>query len=145
MLVRVRIRLRILPFTSVTFKMATKKCCFLSCFAYYGTFGSYIYNIFQRKKVIKKSQNSRNQGYYFCLMDGSGFGPGTNRSRSESGRPKSMRILWFQIRVRNTAYSAALQREHIIFKTFNKIKAPKKRPPCLRIPNRTRNNAYRYR
>jgi hypothetical protein len=34
------------------------------------TFLRYIYIIFQRLKVIKKSQNSRNQcfSYYFCLM-----------------------------------------------------------------------------
>ncbi len=35
-----------------------------------GTFRRYIYIIFQRKKVKKKSKNSRNQGfsYYFCKM-----------------------------------------------------------------------------
>ncbi len=41
-----------------------------------GLFGR-IYIIFQRKKIKKKSKNSRNQGfsYYFCLMiEGSGSG-----------------------------------------------------------------------
>ncbi len=41
----------------------------------YGTFWRYIYIIFQRWRVKKKLQNSRNQGfsYYFCLiMEGSG-------------------------------------------------------------------------
>ncbi len=42
----------------------------LDLFAYY-TFWRYIYNIFERKKVIKKSQNSRNQGFswHFLLVD----------------------------------------------------------------------------
>jgi hypothetical protein len=57
----------------------------------------YIYIIFQRYKVIKKSQNSRNQcfSYYFCLMiEGSG-----------SGKPKNIWIHWIKIRIRirNTA------------------------------------------
>ncbi len=49
---------------------------------------------------IKKSQNSRNQGfsYYFCLMiEGSGFVPLTNGSGYRSGRPKNI-----QSRIRNT-------------------------------------------
>ncbi len=56
------------------------------------TFWRYIYIIFQRKNVIKKSHKSRNQGFSndFCLMIlGSG-----------SRRPKYMRIL--RIRIRNT-------------------------------------------
>jgi hypothetical protein len=58
--------------------------------------------IFQREKVIKKSQNSRNQGfsYYFCLMiERSGPVPLTNGSRSGFRRPKNIRI-----RIRNTAH-----------------------------------------
>ncbi len=50
------------------------------------TYSRYIYIILHGQKVIKKSQNSRNQvfSYYFCLMmEGSG---------SESGRPKNLRI-----------------------------------------------------
>ncbi len=56
------------------------------------TFWRYIYIIFQKEKVQKKSQNSRDQGfsYYFCLMiEGSG-----------SGSPKDMWIQW--IRIQNT-------------------------------------------
>ncbi len=52
------------------------------------TLWRYIYIIFQRQKVIKKSQNSRNQGfsYYFCLMiEGSGSG-------AESRWPKNIRF-----------------------------------------------------
>ena len=54
------------------------------------TFWRYIYIIFQRQKVIKKSQNNRNKGfsYYFCLtMQGSGSVNPTNGSGS--GRPKT--------------------------------------------------------
>ncbi len=58
------------------------------------TFWRYIYIIFQREKVKKKSQNSRNQvffSYYFCMMiEGSGAGSG-------SGRPRNIQI-W----IRNT-------------------------------------------
>ncbi len=59
------------------------------------TFWRYIYIIFQRWKVIKKSQKSRNQcfSHYFCLMiEGSG-----------SRRPKNTWILWIRIRIRNIA------------------------------------------
>jgi hypothetical protein len=45
-----------------------------SLFCLLGTFRRYIYIIFQRSKVIKKSQNNRNQcfSFYFSLMiDGS--------------------------------------------------------------------------
>jgi hypothetical protein len=55
---------------------------------------------------MKKSQNSKNQdfSYYFCLMiEGSeaGFGSVPHTNRSETGRPKNMRIL--RIWIRNTA------------------------------------------
>jgi hypothetical protein len=93
---------RILLFSPLTFKMATKNYLILLM-----TFLSYIYIIFQRLKVKKKSLNSRNQGfaYYFCLMiEGSGSG---------SRRPKSIRIRWLGIRntVANHPY-------YFIFHTF---------------------------
>jgi hypothetical protein len=64
------------------------------------TFWRYIYIIFQRWKVIKKSENSRNQcfSYYFCLM--------IERSGCGSGRPKNIWIL--RIRIRNTAFKMIL-------------------------------------
>ncbi len=83
----------ILLFSIMIFKMATKRF-----FSYYLSYWSYIYIIFQRKKVIKKSQNSRNQGfsYYSCLIEGSGSGAGSEAGSvhrgSESGRPKNIRI-----------------------------------------------------
>jgi hypothetical protein len=57
---------------------------------------------FFKDKVIKKSQNSRNQGfsYYFCLViEGAGSVPRTNGSGS--GRPKNIRI---RLRIRNTGF-----------------------------------------
>ncbi len=67
----------------------------------------------QWQKVIKTSQNSRNQGFslLICLMMG-GYGSGsgswselvTNGSGCGSGRPKNIRILQIQIRIHNTAY-----------------------------------------
>ncbi len=68
---------------------------------------------FSKIKVIKKSQNSRNQcfSYYFCLMvEGSGARSGsislTNGSGFGSGRPRNIWILriWIRIRISNTAY-----------------------------------------
>jgi hypothetical protein len=61
--------------------------------------------IFFIKIKRKKSQNSRNQGffYYFCLMIvGSGSMPLTNGSGSR--RPKNIRIR--RIRIRNTVHSS---------------------------------------
>jgi hypothetical protein len=70
-----------------------KKC---SKLFYTITFWRYtFYIIFQREKVIKKSQSSRNQGfiYFFCLIEGSG-----------SMRPTNIRILPIRIRIRNTVF-----------------------------------------
>ncbi len=70
----------------LTFK-TLQKTIFIQVFLLI-TFLRYIYIIFQIQKVIKKSQNSRNQGfsYYFCLLiEGSGSVPLTNGSRSRSG------------------------------------------------------------
>ncbi len=72
---------------------ANMKLIFLTSFsAYYSL--RYIYIIFKDKKIQKKSQNSRNQGfsYYFCLLiEGSGSGsiPLTNGSGSDPGGPKA--------------------------------------------------------
>ncbi len=102
-------RIRILLFSSLTFKMPTKnlfkKKVFLHVtFWRYGTFKSF----FKGKKVKKMSQKSRNQSfsYYFCLMiegSGSGVGSGsiplTNGPGSGSRRPKNT---W--IRIRNTDF-----------------------------------------
>ncbi len=59
------------------------------------TFWKYIYIIFLREKVIKKSQNSRNQSFsYYCslMIEGSGSGEAvellTNGSGAGSGRPR---------------------------------------------------------
>jgi hypothetical protein len=82
--IRIRIQLRILLFSSATFKTTTKIFFFLI------TFCSYTYIIFQRQKAIKKSQNSRNQGfsYYFCLMiDGSRSGSVSSTNGSGSATP----------------------------------------------------------
>jgi hypothetical protein len=105
-------RIRILLIFSLNFKMPTKnyfkkKLLHITLCRYIN-----IYIIFQRKKVNKKSQNSRNQdfSYYFCLIiEGSGSGsrvgsgsgslPLINGSGSGSRRPKNM---WIRIRIRNT-------------------------------------------
>ncbi len=68
-----------------------------SCLLLYegtGTFTSF----FKEKKVKKKSQSSRNQGFLTCLViEGSGSIPLINGSGSGSRRPKN-------IGIRNTAY-----------------------------------------
>jgi hypothetical protein len=78
---------------------ANKKLIFPNFSAYYGTFLKVHLHHFSKIKVIKKSQNRRNQGvfYYFCLMiEGSGSVPLTNGSGSR--RPKNIRLLWIRIR-----------------------------------------------
>ncbi len=81
------------------------------------TFWRYIYIIFQRQKVKKKSQNSKNQGFsfYFCLMtEGSKSGTVhlTYGSGSGSKRPKNIRIR--RIRFRNTGKNKGLLKmEHV--------------------------------
>ncbi len=62
------------------------------------SFWPYIYIILQRKKILKKSQNSINQGfsYFFCLVkEGSGSESGsiplTNGSGLDPGGPKIYR------------------------------------------------------
>ncbi len=77
------------------------------------TFWRHIYIIFQKKKIQKQLQNTRNQGfsYYFCLLieeSGSGSIPLTNGSGSR--RPKNMWIRWIEIRIRirNTGWKAQI-------------------------------------
>ncbi len=94
--IRIRMRIRILLFSSLIFKALTKtnlKKVFLLI-----TFRRYIYIIFKDKK---SNRSHKTVGikvfYYFCLMiEGSGSGYG-------SGRPKNMWIRWIRIRIRNTA------------------------------------------
>ncbi len=61
-----------------------------------GTFTSFLKI---KKKVIQKSQKSRNQSfsYYFCLL--------TEGSGSGSRRPKNIQILRTRIQICNTAYN----------------------------------------
>ncbi len=75
------------------------------------------------KKVQKKSQNSKNQGfpYYFCLLIegfGSGSIPLTNGSGSR--RPKNMWIQW--IRIRNTDRNESTKGSDIEAKDRNETK-----------------------
>jgi hypothetical protein len=67
------IRLRILLYSSVTFKTSRKNNFFSLGFTPYSFFKTHL-NYSSKKKVIKKSQNNRNQGFskFFCLlMEGS--------------------------------------------------------------------------
>ncbi len=89
--------------SSFTFKRPTKKLVFLLI-----TSWRYIYIIFQRWKVIKKSQNSRNEvlSYYFSwTIEGSGSVPLTNGSGSMG--PKS-------IRIRNTAQNLSKMTNNVL-------------------------------
>jgi hypothetical protein len=89
--------IRILLFSSVTFKTPTKTNLKKSFSAYY--FLKVHLHHFSKKKVKKKSQNSKNQAfsYYICLMiegfgSGSGSIPLTDGSGAGSRRPKNMWI-----------------------------------------------------
>ncbi len=98
--------IRILLFSSVTFKMATKKINF-SMFFCLLLFKAVFRSFFKDKTgFISHKTVGMQVSHYFCLMiEGSGFGsssvPDTNESGS--GRPSKMRILRIRIRIRNTA------------------------------------------
>ncbi len=83
--IRIRLHLRILLFSSVIFKMTTK--FFFTMFFVHFFLTLHLQNFSKLKlKVIKKSQNRRNDGfsYFFCLMiegSGSGGGPKTSQIR----------------------------------------------------------------
>jgi hypothetical protein len=75
-------------FFAIDFQDANKKTIIFLLI----TFWRYTYIIFQRNKIIKKSQNSRNQGfsYFLCLMiEGSGSGDVSLTNRSGSRWPKN--------------------------------------------------------
>ncbi len=95
------IRMRIRLFSSLIFKIPTKRnFSYIKFSTYYflkvHTFSPF-FNKEKKIKSKKKLQSSRNQSfsYYFCLMkEGSGSGsiPLTNGSGSGSRRPKNIRI-----------------------------------------------------
>jgi hypothetical protein len=104
--------IRILLFSSLTFKMPAKKTNFLTqIFAYY--YLKLHLHHFSKIKSQKKSQNSRNLDffYYFCMIiEGSESGsiPMTSLSGSGSRMPKNTWIRWIRIRIRNTALNDLL-------------------------------------
>ncbi len=102
-----RIRIRILLFSSVAFKTPTKNnfvCLFL------------IYIILRRSKVVKKSENSRNQDF-LSLMEGSGSVRINYGSGSRPRMPKSIRI-----RIRNAAQRAKEKKLRILGYLLNDTK-----------------------
>ncbi len=97
------IRIRILLFSSLTFKMPTKNNFFKQFFVPI-FFKAHVHHFSMIKSQKESQKNSRNQGfsYYFCMMiKGSGSIPLTNGSGSRSRRPKNMWIR-IRIRIRNT-------------------------------------------
>ncbi len=102
--------IRILIFSSLTFKMPAKNKFFNTIFsACYRYFLKVHLHYFSKIKSQKESQNSRIQGfsYYFCMMiegtvSGSRAGSGSIplTSGSGSGRPKNTWIQWIRNTVR---------------------------------------------
>jgi hypothetical protein len=94
-------RIRILLFSSLTFKMPAKNYGNLKkkISAYY-FLKLHLHN-FSKIKSQKESQNSRNQGAGSGPRAGSGSGSGSIplTNGSGSGRPKNM---WIRIRIHNT-------------------------------------------
>ncbi len=99
--------IRILLFSSLTFKMPTKNKFFNTIFSAYDFLKLHLHH-FSKINIQKESQNRRNQGfsYYFCMMiagSGSGSIPLTSGSGSGSWRPKNTWIrIRIRIRIRNT-------------------------------------------
>ncbi len=82
-----------------------QKTIFLTVFLLitFWRYPGYIYIIFHRQKVKKKSQSRSNQGFtyfFYLVIEGSGSVSLTNGSRSGSRRAKNIRIR--RIRIRNT-------------------------------------------
>ncbi len=108
--------IRILLFSSLTFKMPAKNKFFNTIFSACD-FLKLDFHHFSKIKIQKDSQNSRNQGfsYYFCMViegSGSGFIPLTSGSGSGSWRPKNTWIRWIRIRIRirirNTGFKSLI-------------------------------------
>jgi hypothetical protein len=124
---RIRMRIRILVFSSLTFPRCQQKANFKKKFfcllLFEGTFTS-----FSKIKKSKRSRN-RNQGYFFyffCLIiEGSRSGsvPMTDGSGSGSRRPKN---IWIRIRIRNTAFHCAAGMTAIKMKNHKNTNPP----PC---------------
>jgi hypothetical protein len=102
--------IRILLFSSLTFKMPAKNKFFNTIFSPCDFLKLHLHHL-SKIKIQKESQNSRNQGfsYYFCMIiEGSGSRsragsesiPLTSESGSGSWRPKNMWIRWIRIRIR---------------------------------------------
>ncbi len=103
--------IRILLFSSLTFKMPTKNNLCLNIFSAYYCLNIHLHN-FPKIKSQKESLNSRNQGfsYYFCMMtEGSGSGSIPLTNGSGSGRPENMWIRWIRIRIRIRLRNTAVQ------------------------------------
>ncbi len=109
--------IRILLFSSLTFKMPAKKLFFNTIFSTYYFLKLHLYH-FTKIKSQKEVLNSRNQGFstyfymiiegswsgsFYMIIEGSGSIPLTSGSGSGSGRPKNT---WIRIRIRtrNTAF-----------------------------------------
>ncbi len=99
--------IRILLFSSLTFKMPTKNYFLFFIFSDNYFLKVHIHH-FSKIKSQKVSQNSRNQGfsYYFCnecmMIEGSGSGSIPLTNGSGSRKPRNKWILWIRIRIRNT-------------------------------------------
>ncbi len=108
--------IRILLFSSLTFKMHTKNYFFKKSFCANYFLTVHLHH-FSKITSQKKSQSRRNQGfsYYFCLVrEGSGSGVGSGSgiptvpltNGSGSRRPKNIRIgrirSQIRLRIRNT-------------------------------------------
>jgi hypothetical protein len=102
--------IRILQFSSLTFKMPAKNLFLNTIFSAYYFLKLHLQH-FSKIKSPKESQNSRNQGfsYFFCMMiEGSGSGAGsgsgsihlTSGYGTGSGRPENTWIRWIRIRIR---------------------------------------------
>ncbi len=93
-------------FSSVTFRMPPKNIFCLHFFPLVPVpVKAHLHHYSKIKKVIKKSQNSRNEGFSSCfclMMEGSRSGSVPLTNGSGSRRPENL-----QIRIRNTGFGTA--------------------------------------
>ncbi len=83
--------IRILLFSSLSFKTPTKNLFVKTVFLYITFFKLHLHH-FSKIKSQKKSQNSRNQGfpyYFWWIREGSGSGAGSKLTDPDPGGPKT--------------------------------------------------------
>jgi hypothetical protein len=107
------------------------------------SFWKYIYIILQRLKVIKKSQNSKNQGfsYYFLLYDGR-IWIRTDNDGSGSGRPKTYETGSKTLLISSTNYMVGMCNAAMMMAVTRRGSSRGRHASPLRLRRRSRSRYF---